>query len=338
VGHREEPSKADAAKKQADQKARESLAALAHLSALANQLPISSAPAAADPLAELKKAIEDATRSVASGLEAAKNSEKATEEELERTRGEKNTMANLASLGILSAAFGHETLGLTDSAAKNALWLKTRITEDAILLPHRQKEEAQKVLDELAEDTSKIETFAKFTLDTVSPAKRRRRKFSLKTFIVEVLQAFKTSLKEQRNIVVDPRLPENDDCLILAYPADWESILVNLITNSVWAMEKKPKAHRMIRLTLAVDGGDCVLVFEDSGRGLEAGTEEQIFQPTFSTKRDEKGDVYGTGMGLTIVKSCVEENSGGTVRVRASGELGGAAFEIRVPRVAPVES
>jgi signal transduction histidine kinase len=133
-------------------------------------------------------------------------------------------------------------------------------------------------------------------------------------------------------------LPENDDCLILAYPADWESILVNLITNSVWAMEKKPKAHRMIRLTLAVDGGDCVLVFEDSGRGLEAGTEEQIFQPTFSTKRDEKGDVYGTGMGLTIVKSCVEENSGGTVRVRASGELGGAAFEIRVPRVAPVES
>ena len=98
------------------------------------------------------------------------------------------------------------------------------------------------------------------------------------------------------------------------------------------------KGQRTVRLTLAVEGGDCVLVFEDSGRGLETGQEEQIFQPTFSTKRDEKGDVYGTGMGLTIVKSCVEENSGGTVKAYASGELGGAIFEIRVPRVAAVES
>lgn len=336
AGHREKSSKADAAKQRADQKARESLAALERLSALVSQLPGPSMPTTADPLAQLKQAIEDARLSVASGLEAAKDSEKATEEELERTRGEKNTMANLASLGILSAAFGHETLGLTDSAAKNALWLQMRVTEDAILLPHRQKEEAQRVLDELAESTGKIETFAKFALDTVSPAKRRRRKFPLKTLVLDVFQAFKDSLEEQRNIKVVLRLPE-DDCLIRAYPADWESILVNLITNSVWAMEKKPKGQRTIRLTLSLDGGDCVLVFEDSGRGLEADTEEQIFQPTFSTKRDEKGDVFGTGMGLTIVKSCVAENSGGTIKACVSGELGGAVFELRVPRVAAIE-
>jgi signal transduction histidine kinase len=333
AGKQAETSKAEAAKDRANQKALESLAALDRLSSLVKRLPTPSTPAAAAPIAEIRNALEDARRSVSSGHEAAKESERAAEEELEKTKGEKNTMANLASLGILSAAFGHETLGLTDSAAKNALWLQTRITEDAILLPHRQKEEAQRVLDELAEDTGKIEMFAKFTLDTVSPDKRRRRKFSLKALIVEVFQAFKASLEEQRNIEVDLQLPGNDDCLIRAYPADWESILVNLITNAVWAMEKKPKGRRTIRVTMKLEGGECVLVFEDSGRGLEAGTEKQIFQPTYSSKRDERGEVYGTGMGLTIVKSCVEENSGGTVMARVSGELGGAVFEIRVPRV-----
>jgi signal transduction histidine kinase len=337
ASNRLEVSKTESAKQRAEEKARESFQALERLSAAVDRLPMPKTPSLADPLTELKKALDEARRSVESGHEAAKASEKAAEEELERTRGEKNTMANLASLGILTAAFGHETLGLSDSATKNALWLQSRITQDAILLPHRQKDEAQKVLRELAESTTRIETFAKFALDTVSPAKRRRIRFSLNDLIVEVFRAFKESLEGQRNIKPVLRLPEDDSCLIRAYPSDWESILVNLITNSVWAMDRIPKGERAIRVTLTPVGAECVLVFEDSGRGLEAGTEAQVFQPTFSTKRNEKGEVYGTGMGLTIVKSCVEENSDGTVKTSASGELGGAVFEIRVPRVASTE-
>lgn len=81
------------------------------------------------------------------------------------------------------------------------------------------------------------------------------------------------------------------------------------------------------------DGGtDWVLTFDDSGVGLEAGTESMIFLPAFSTKRSARGELIGTGMGLFIVKAFVEEHSNGAISVAARGALGGAGFEIRVPK------
>jgi signal transduction histidine kinase len=85
---------------------------------------------------------------------------------------------------------------------------------------------------------------------------------------------------------------------------------------------------------MATDVDEVVIHFEDTGRGLEAGTEEVIFQPTFTTKRNERGEDIGTGLGLTIVKSFVEVNTGGTITAKQRGELGGAVFIIRVPRSA----
>lgn len=66
------------------------------------------------------------------------------------------------------------------------------------------------------------------------------------------------------------------------------------------------------------------------------GTEEQIFFPTFSTKHNHKGEVIGTGMGLTIVKDLVESYEGGAIRVESPCDLGGAQFHIQlqVPNLA----
>ena len=65
--------------------------------------------------------------------------------------------------------------------------------------------------------------------------------------------------------------------------------------------------------------------------GLEAGSEDKIFLPTFSTKRNVRGESNGTGMGLTIVKNFVEQNTGGSIQAIASGPLGGASFVILIP-------
>jgi signal transduction histidine kinase len=308
-------------------------------------------------LSELKIKLDQTKSLFTSGHAAVEESEEVAQRELDRTKEEKNTMANLASLGILTASFGHETLGASGIAEKNAIWLRAQVTKHAILLPPRLHEEVQLTLDDLLDAAAQIHAFAKFSLDSVSPAKRRRKVFSLTSVVLDVFRAFTESLVIQRNISIKLKVPgleseiaiepaasawesvlkraETANALkIRAYPSDWESIFVNLITNSIWAMEgTKSKEERHIRIELKSEPHDCVVVFEDSGRGLEAGTEEQIFQPTFSTKRDGSGNIYGTGMGLAIVKSCVEENSGGSIRVTAKGKLGGTAFFLRVPRV-----
>nr|WP_301334457.1 HAMP domain-containing sensor histidine kinase [Solimonas sp. SE-A11] len=113
---------------------------------------------------------------------------------------------------------------------------------------------------------------------------------------------------------------------------DWESIVVNLITNASWALESKLAIDRKIKASIHSDGDNWVFSFHDSGVGLEAGTEKSVFLPTFSTKRSKAGEVIGTGMGLFIVRSFVEEHSGGSIAAISNGILGGASFEMVIPK------
>ena len=73
------------------------------------------------------------------------------------------------------------------------------------------------------------------------------------------------------------------------------------------------------------------ITFADSGCGLEAGTDNKIFSPTFSTKRNNKGEIIGTGLGLAIVKGFVEDYTGGSIHVESPCDLGGAQFHIQIP-------
>ena len=107
---------------------------------------------------------------------------------------------------------------------------------------------------------------------------------------------------------------------------------MNLITNAEWALrERKENYERVIRVTLRPAGAVFLLTFEDNGIGLPAGQEERIFLPTFSTKRNASGHISGTGMGLTIVRNFIEQNTGGSIAAIAKGDLGGASFQIRIP-------
>jgi len=53
----------------------------------------------------------------------------------------------------------------------------------------------------------------------------------------------------------------------------------------------QPAAERKIKVTLRDDAAECLLTFDDSGIGLEAGTEHFIFHPAFSTKRNKHGEL-----------------------------------------------
>jgi len=135
--------------------------------------------------------------------------------------------------------------------------------------------------------------------------------------------------------VVDlSEMPPNR-CLVNGYEMDWESIVVNLITNATWALEDKPADERKIKVFLHDQGDEWQIQFADSGIGLEAGTAEFIFRPGFSTKRNSHGEHVGTGMGLFIVRSFVEEHTKGRITAISSGSMGGASFSIHLPKATP---
>ena len=64
---------------------------------------------------------------------------------------------------------------------------------------------------------------------------------------------------------------------------------------------------------------------EDNGGGIEEKLMDKVFEPYFSTK-----SLNGTGLGLHIVKTIVEKQLEGSVKL--VNVKGGARFTISLPR------
>lgn len=276
----------------------------------------------------LDPAVTNIDQTVSEGQKAGQELVRAAEEKQEELQQQKDTLGNLASLGILATIFGHETRAAANVVALNAKQLKQNLDQGLFMVLPHVRAMVYDNLEFILDDAEKIDTFAEFTLKNMNRDKRKRRKVYLNEVVHHVFSYFDKSLSE-KNITIDLSLPSTISP-ILAFQIDWESIFVNLITNAVWALKNTPKDARAIRVKLDETDGFLKIAFADSGCGLAKGTEEHIFLPTFSTKRNKEGEVIGTGMGLTIIKDFIEDHNGGAIEVESPCDLGGAEFHIQV--------
>jgi nitrogen fixation/metabolism regulation signal transduction histidine kinase len=99
--------------------------------------------------------------------------------------------------------------------------------------------------------------------------------------------------------------------------------LVNLIANSVDAMEGRGEIEISADLVKAADSRYCRLRIRDTGCGISPTLGKKIFTPYFTTKSE------GTGLGLSIVERIVVEH-GGSIRFE-SEEGAGATFFVDLP-------
>ena len=106
-------------------------------------------------------------------------------------------------------------------------------------------------------------------------------------------------------------------------------VAMNLIGNAADALAEREEPRR-IRISSVLAGDGCVLVVEDSGPGIPERLRRRIFEPFFTTKPSGKG----TGLGLATVAT-IAKRWGARVDVRTSGALGGALFELELPRHQP---
>lgn len=246
-------------------------------------------------------------------------------QELER---EKDTLANLASLGILTVCFGHEAKEYCNIAAISAINLRDDIKDGKFMLPLDIEKDVLEDIKAIIDSTKFIKAFSAFSLGNVQKDKRKKGIVNVYSVVERVFSVLSESLKRQ-NILVDYENLPKDIQGVNGYEIDWESILVNMISNSVWAMTKVE--NRTIKLSGKNFEKMIELRFMDSGCGIEAGAADHIFKPMYSTRRDERGNAIGTGMGLSIVRTFIEDHAKGTIRVISNGEIGGAEFILTLP-------
>lgn len=100
-------------------------------------------------------------------------------------------------------------------------------------------------------------------------------------------------------------------------------ILNNLISNAV----KYSPAGSPITVRLRRDGREGIIQVRDAGRGIPAQEKDRIFE-AFHRASNTEG-VPGTGLGLVIVKRCVDLH-GGHIRYQ-SQENAGTEFTVQLP-------
>lgn len=110
----------------------------------------------------------------------------------------------------------------------------------------------------------------------------------------------------------------------------YERILLNLLSN---AFKFSPQGGRIRCSLSAIQAGRILLCIQDSGPGIPAEQQSEIFGRFRQGGHAEPGHFGGTGLGLTIVKDFVSLHGGVVVVSDAPG--GGALFQIELPRHAP---
>ena len=125
-------------------------------------------------------------------------------------------------------------------------------------------------------------------------------------------------------IIVEPDLPR-----LMIDSGRAELAIVNLVANAIKYADPA-KANRFVRIGRA-PGSDRSLVVEDNGIGIPSAQVGAIFESFVRAHahRDPELGAQGLGLGLAIVRECMDAMSG-TVTV-TSEERVGTAFTLTWP-------
>lgn len=83
-----------------------------------------------------------------------------------------------------------------------------------------------------------------------------------------------------------------------------EQVIVNLFTNSMYALSDDATDRKEVEISASVADNRVFIVISDSGAGIEKEIQDKIFLPFFTTRKE------GAGIGLTLSKNIVEAHGG----------------------------
>lgn len=113
--------------------------------------------------------------------------------------------------------------------------------------------------------------------------------------------------------------------LLTGRSTDFEKVFANLISNAI----RYNKENGQINIKSKTEKKKIVITIQDSGIGIPEADLSKVFSEFYRAENAKKQVSFGTGLGLSLVKTIIE-NYGGTIEVQS--EVGkGTTFEIQLP-------
>ena len=165
----------------------------------------------------------------------------------------------------------------------------------------------------------------------VKAMKRFSHASTVETTPADLNEALETTLAVCRNeykYVADVELDLGELPLVICNVGELNQVFLNLIINAAQAIGEIADGSRRrgtIRIVSREQDGDVVIEIADDGPGIPPELQERIYEPFFTTK--EIGQ--GSGQGLAIARTAIEQHSGSIECASAPGN--GTTFTLHIP-------
>ncbi len=151
--------------------------------------------------------------------------------------------------------------------------------------------------------------------------------FALHELVISVAKAQRLALKAAN---IQLKL-EIDNITVNADQDKLRTVIDNLLSNAI----KFTPRGGLITIRASKTQRSFVLEFGDTGPGIPEDESPRIFEAYFQGRREQGGQVGGTGIGLSVVLECIQAHNG-TVELIDSDEFPGAHFRIHIPQTRDV--
>jgi len=231
--------------------------------------------------------------------------------------GELATLAQVMSLGVLTASIAHEVNQPLSGIVTNASTILRMLASNPPNVDGAREAARRAIRDgnRASEVIARVRAlFGKKRAVTES--------VDLNEVTREVTALFLSEL--QRNeVILHLELAENLP-LVSGDSVQLQQVIVNLLRNASDAMSAVDDRPRQLVIRTGRDQRSCVrLSVEDVGIGFDPQTADGLFQAFYTTKHD------GMGIGLSISRSIIEKHNG---RLWATPNDGpGATFSFSIP-------
>lgn len=280
--------------------------------------------------------------------------------QLEETQLQLVQNEKMAILGQLVAGVGHEINNPLGFIAGNVNVVQEYVEDLLEIIKDYQKEVPEpnpeladkieeKDLEFIFEDFPKtvhsmkrgIDRIGKISLSLRTFARRdtdEKQEFNLHEGLDSAILILKYRLKanEQRPQIQIAK-EYGDFSLIRCYPGQLNQVFLNLLANAIDAIDESTQKQNFfeieknpgcIAIATEFNAERAIVRIRDNGMGMSEEVKQKIFEQGFTTKEVGRG----TGLGMAIVRSIVEDQHGGTIAY--TSEVGvGTEFEVILPSV-----
>ncbi len=221
----------------------------------------------------------------------------------------------MRALGIASAGVAHQFNNILSAILARAQLLYQKIDDPEI---RRNLEIIEKASLGGAEIVRRLLGFSRFE------EKGKLEIVDINHSIEEALQLTEFKWRNEAEAmgkIIEIKRELGDGVFVKGNSAELREVIVNLILNSVEAIEK----NGYISIISSSSGNRVLIEVKDNGKGIPPYQLDKVFDPFFTTK-----GVSGTGLGLSFVYGIVKKHKG---EVKINSEVGkGTTVSIYFPK------